>query len=393
MKRILLVMLIVAASLSWSAAPAQAQMGAIRRMSGMTSPSVNSRQLKKYAETLGLDEAQKQTADSLLSAYDTDYLAAVTRMTDLQKAMQEEMSQTGDMSIMRDAMGDAFKKFRRRIDKIEKGFMEDLKSILSEKQLERWPIVERTHRRKTTIGWGSFSGEAMDLIELVEGLRLPPGQSAALTETLEQYAQTLDSELVARNKVVDEQISLWMDQFMSPDPEKMAEQQKSIRESGVRIVDVNKRFARQIEGMLDAEAQGEFKEKVKLASFPMVYRKSYAMRLFETAEKIPNMAQANLDAIKDLKGQYERESAPLNDAWAAAVAEAELADETGMKLFAGQFGQGLPEDVKKAKEAREALDKRMMDSVKSLLTEEQQKLLPDQKFRPEFDYDAATSVK
>ncbi|MGE3107593.1 MAG: hypothetical protein AB7G11_01290 [Phycisphaerales bacterium] len=388
MKRLMSLVLVLVGMLLFSASRVEAQMGAIRRMGGMTTPSMSARHLKHYSQILGLSETQTKAAGQLLSGYEADYLAAVSRLTELQQAMQAEFSQTGDFSTMGELMGDAIKKFRRRTDSIEKSFIDDLKSLLTPDQMSKWPIVERTHRRDSTINWGSLSGESVDVAELVEGLRLDPAQHAALSQTLEQYAVDLDRELVARNKIVDEQVAAWLENIMNPDVQKLQEQMKALREASVKIKDINQRYARLVEGLLPLEAREPFNQKVKLASYPQVYRTPYVLRAFDAAEKLDGVDAPTLEAIKNLRDQYTREVGPANDAWAGAISENELKEEDGLQAMARQFGRQLPEDVQKAKEARDAVDAKALDSLKALLTPEQVKKLPDLKSRPEFDFDA-----
>lgn len=382
---VLLALLAVAATCV--AEPARAQMGAIRAMGGMATPSVNARQLKQYGEILGLSAEQKKAAEELLASYEAEFLASVTRLTTLQKSMQDEFAQTGDLSVIQDVMGDAMKKFRKKIDKVDKGLIDDLKSILTDAQREKWPLVERVHRRKTTINWGSLSGESVDLIEITEGLRLDAAQMANLKDVLEQYSTDLDRQLVGRNKIVEEQVATWLEGMMNPDLEKIQAQAKELREASVTILEINKRFARQIEGQLSLEAQKEFKERVNQSSFPSIYRKSYALRIIEAADKLEGLDAAAKDGIRNVKEQYLRDVVPANDGWAAAISEHELSQD-GMAAMAMQFGRQLPEPIKQAKEVRDALDQKTVDAVRALLTDEQKAKLPDKKFRPEFDFDA-----
>jgi len=393
MHRFLHLILVAAMAICILPTPSVAQMGAIRAMGGMTTPSINARQLRQYSEILGLSPDQKKAAEELLTGYEAEYLAAVSRLTELQKGLQEEFAQTGDFTIMQDVMGDAFKKFRKRIDKTEKGLIDDLQAILTADQTDRWPLVERLHRRKNTINWGSLSGESVDLVEIVDGLRLAPSDSAGVKETLDLYSIDLDRELVARNKLVDEQVATWLEGMMNPDMEKIQAQQKDLRSASEKILALNKRYARQLEGQLPPDVRQEFVDRVLLSSYPVVYRKSHTLRSIEIAEKFEGLDPATAEALKNLKDQYGREIASANKAWADAITENENSEKSAQEALAAQFTRQMPENVKTAKEARDAIDEKTMTSLRALLTEEQQKKLPDRKFRPEFDYDAATSVK
>jgi hypothetical protein len=371
-----------------AAAPvASGQMGAMRAMGGMQRPNVTPRQVQEYATLLGLSEAQRKAAEELVSAYSTEYLAAVKRLEDITKSMQEEFTSTGDMEVFQNVMPDVMKKFQRRIEALEKTLLDDLKSLLDAGQLERWPEVERTHRRKTTISWGSVSGESLDLVEIVDGLRLSDAEKAPVAEILGHYAIDFDRELVARNRLLAQQMDEMWEGMMNQDFDKMVQRFKELRDAGRKIADINSRYARQIEGALPTEKQEEFDKAVKLHSYPRVYVKSYADRVIEAAEALPDLDQAQREGLRGIKEAHEREAGAANEKWAAAILESE-ADETNPMAAFGGFGQPKEGPLKDARDARRAIDDRTVDAVNDLLTESQRAKLPDKKKRPEFDFDA-----
>lgn len=369
---------------------AQAQMGAMRAMAGgMTTPSITARHMKLFAQVLGLGEAQEKAAMELLGGYETEYLAAIKRFQEIQQAGNQEFMQSGDLQGVQRAVMDSMKKFNKRTESLEKNLIADLKTLLDEKQLERWPTLERMHRRMTTVNWGSLSGESVDLFDLVEGLRLEGDGAASAAPVLAQYELELDRELKSRNASIQAQVDDWLSREpMDFDMDKMRQQAKELREAGVKIVDLNKRYAAQIRPLLPEPAQAEFEYKVKLASFPIVYRRSHAARVLEVAQKIEGLDAGQLESLRTLQAQYERDVAPVNDRWAAAIYENQVnpADDNPFAQF--MPNRRLPEDIKDAKEARDDIDERTIDSVKALLTEEQRKLLPKESYRPELDFDA-----
>ncbi len=372
---------------------ARAQMGAWRAMAGgMTTPNVNARQLKLYARILGLSPDQSKAAEDLLSGYETEYLAAIKRFQEIQQAANQEFMQSGDMQEVQGAVQDAMKKFSKRADTLEQTLMSDLKSLLEPAQLERWPQLERIHRRMTTVNWGSLSGESVDIVDLVEGLRLTSEQAAPLAPVLSQYELDLDRELQSRNAVIQEQIRDWYEtgftDFGPERLERMKKQATDLREAGRKILDLNKRYASQIQPLVPQDLQAEFSEKVKLSSYPIVYRKSYTMRVLEAALKFADLDAGQRDGITNLRDTYVREATTANDQWAAAITENELnpADDNPFASF--MPNRQLPEGIKKAKEARDAIDTRTVDAVKALLSEAQKAKLPEKKYRPDLDFDA-----
>jgi hypothetical protein len=368
---------------------AQAQVGAWRAMAGgMTTPNVGARQLKLYAKILELTPAQTEAAEAVLGAYETEYLAAIKRFQEIQQAANQEFMQSGDMQLVQQAVQDAMKKFSKRASTLETSLMNDLKALLEPAQLERWPRLERVHRRMTTINWGSLSGESVDLVDLVEGLRLSSEQASPLSPVLQQYELDLDRELKARNALIEEQMSDWFEKgFANFDLEKMKKQAADTREAGRRILELNKKYAAQVQSLVPQELQAEFADKVRLSSHPVVYRMSYASRVLQAATDMKDLEPAQREAIATIRASYARDAQTANEKWAAAITENELNPVSDNPFAAMMPGAQLPESIKEAKKARDDLDERTLDAVKALLTEEQQKKLPEKKYRPELDFD------
>lgn len=371
-----------------------AQMGAMKAMTGMQTPSIGARQVKQYEEILGLSPEQRKAAEELLVGYETDFHAAVRRLEDITKAMQAEFTQSGDLKVYQEILPDVMKKFSKRVKKIEQGMLDDLKALLDDKQASRWALVERAHRRNTTISWGTLSGESVDLADIVAGLRLDSAGTAAVAPILEQYDADLDKALIARNTIMTEQMDSAWDRMMSPDFEKMKKDIKDLKDAGRPIVELNKRYVRQIEGVLPTENREQFNSEVRTHSYPTVYRKPYAMRVLEAAEKLADLDAGQRDSLKSLKESYLRDVTAANTSWAGAIDEQEADDSNPFAAWAGAFGQQeQPGKIKDAKEERKRIDEKTIESIKQLLNEAQRAKLPDQKSRPEFDYDAAPQAK
>lgn len=377
---------------------ARAQMGALRAMAGgMTTPNVGPRQMKLYAKILGLSPEQAKAAEDLLGGYETEYLAAIKRFQQIQQAANQEFMQSGDMQEVQGAVQDAMKKFSKRADTLEQSLMSDLKSLLEPAQLERWPQLERVHRRMTTVNWGSLSGESVDLVDLVEGLRLSSEQAAPLQPVLARYELDLDHELQSRNEIIHQQLKEWFESgftdFSPERLERMKKQMTDLREAGQKILELNKRYEGQIEPLVPQPLQGEFAEKFKLSSYPVVYRKSYAMRVLEAALKFTDLDAPQRDGITTLRDAYVRDAAAINDRWAAAITDHELhpADENPFAAF--MPNRQVPEDIKKERESRDAIDTRTVDAVKALLNDAQKARLPVKKYRPDLDFDAIPEEK
>jgi predicted Ser/Thr protein kinase len=305
--------------------------------------------------------------------------------------MQDEMFsgelQPADIGKMyQDMIG----KFQRRIGTLEKNVMKDLQSLLDDSQSARWPAVERVHRCQTTLDNGSLSGESVDLYAVVSGLELDTAAMEPMNAVLEQYGIDLDRHLVERNEVLREQIE-GMFNFDTEDPagmqQRWADMAKKLNDAGKSIVDVNERYSRQLEAMIPEAQQSAFRDAINVRTFPRVYRPSKAQRLMTVVEGMPDLDESQKQGIAAIKDGYLREAATLNARWAEAIREQEANPEP-MAMW-GMGGQQGP--VKEASDARKELDTKTMESLRTLLTEEQKGRLPDDRVRPELDFDAPSS--
>src|SRR5262249_12730482 len=118
-----------------------------------------------------------------------------TKMDDV----RSEFRDTQDPTVFA-KMQDSMKSFRDARKKMDDGFSNDVKALLTPKQLEVWPTVERSARRESGLRRGLISGERVDLVTLVDDLKPAEDLKTNLKPILEQYEQDLDRELVKRNQ-------------------------------------------------------------------------------------------------------------------------------------------------------------------------------------------------
>src|SRR5262249_28104541 len=147
------------------------------------------------------------------------------------------------------AIGTQMNDFRVVRQKMEDQFFSDFKAILTPEQTKQWPALERDRRRDKTMGRGLMSGERMDVIKLVEQSKFSDDVKAQLKPVLEQSSTDLDRDLVARNKVYEESMTK-MTQMGGNPADNAGEYQKMLergRDASVKVRDINRRYARQIE--------------------------------------------------------------------------------------------------------------------------------------------------
>jgi hypothetical protein len=350
---------------------------------GMSRPAMSPKELTSYSQILGLDDAQQEAAKELLAGYTTEFEKASKEHGEKMRQIAEEFRETRDDEVW-EQMGPVNEKFTKRAKELETTLLSDLKSLCSDTQSEQWPRFERARRRDRTIDRGSVSGESVDLFRIVKPLDLTGKVHADVAQQLDAYDIDLDKALVERNRIMDDQsASFRPGRSQTFDLEAFQKQMAAMREAGMKVRDVNQRYARAIEGLLPEDLKSRFQLDVKRASFPMVYRQSKTERAFDAALKFDDLDAKQKESITALRQSYETEAGSLNDKWAAAITDEEK-DGSGGGGFAGNGGMMMvtfgDDDSDKpssqARKARREADKKALQSLESLLSEDQKARLP-----------------
>ncbi|MGE4199000.1 MAG: hypothetical protein AB7G11_17970 [Phycisphaerales bacterium] len=337
-------------------------------------PSIDSQDIDGMTTLFGFDKAQKEAVKQLFDGYQQEFAAAAKDMRAKFDAAREEMRNTGDRSVMGEVM-EKMGEFRKHRSEMEKSFLGDVKAVLTEQQLQKWPRFERDRRRTETIGNGLMSGENVDLVRLVKDLKLPAETQSSLEPTLDQYTVELDPALDARNKMYEDMQSKIREMFQGGDPDAMEEMVKKGREVSTRVRDVNRKFAAQIETALPAEKQSEFATAFRRESFPRVYRPTQATRVVDAAVALKDLTADQKSAIEAIRDSYHRDLAAIQKDMEGATEEMEANFSPRNMMQRGGFGN---DDSKLGdlQRRRRELDRDTAEKVNALLTEEQREKLP-----------------
>lgn len=363
----------------------QGRGGGFRGMGGfgqfgqdMFTPGVDSRELERYREFLDLSAEQQDTVRALFEGYNEEFRSAAAGARQAMDATREKARESGDRSGFQEMRG-LTQDFRRKRDDMEKAFFSDVQAVLSPDQQARWPKVERVRRRERTVPRGLMSGERVDVIQIVEGQRLAPETSGAVSPILEAYEADLDRALIERNKAYEEGFARMGEIFGGGDPEAArAEAQRlmdSARQASVRVRDVNRKYARQVQAVLPEAAQWEFERAVKRASFPRIYREARASREITAAKGFSDLDDSQRQALGALSDSFQRDLATLNDQLARATEEVEetITAERIMRLRRDEVDDGPAGDLWRK---RRDLERSASESLKKLLRPEQIERLP-----------------
>lgn len=372
--------------LALGAAPASAQPrggpmgGPMGGMGGgdMMVPGISSTDLERYAKFLSLTPEQTEASKALLEGYQSEFERAAKTMREASDAAREEFRETRDVGVWQD-LRPKMEAFRAQRDRLEQSLMGDVKTLLSPEQGERWPRIERMRRRDGTLRRGFMSGESVDVARLVEEAKVSPEALAALEPVIEQYEAELDKALQERNQIYEDAMNQGMGLWRQGDMQGMQALLEKGREAAIKVRDINRRYARQAQGLLPEDAKPAFDAAFRERSFPRVYRQSYAARALDLAKAFEDLTPEQRTGLDDLRQSHARDAAVANQKWAAAIEENERS-----QTIADMMGMGGGNDgVRSARTARRDLDERALEKLRQLLTPEQVKRLPDRRGRDE----------
>ncbi|MCX5689568.1 MAG: hypothetical protein NTV94_07245 [Planctomycetota bacterium] len=361
-------------------ANAQAVVSMTRSMGGPGGDSaISKRAVDRYARVLSFSDEQKEQAMAIHSGY-------ASAMEGRQKAFREALDEirrtsedSGDHTVFMERLPKIEKERAQASKKLEADFFTDLKALTAGKQEEAWPRVERMRRRETGMAGGGLSGEGMDVVELVDELKLDGEAAKAVALVLDGYELEMDRLLVAKAAKADD------DQGFEPgkpiDIEKLQEAMAKSREQGAKVRDLNRETARKVQDLLPEDRKQAFEVAVRKRTFPRVYKTPRVSREFDAALAMSDLSGSQKEQLNELRSSYERDLEPANTAWSRAIEENEKSGQGGA-LGGGGGGQislafgDDPEPLKDVRKARRELDEGASKKLRSILNDDQRSKLP-----------------
>lgn len=360
------------------------QGGGMRGMMGdLFSSPVTNREIDLFTQVAGLTTDQKEAAKTILEGYQVNFRSRSNRVQRDMDRVREKFQETRDPSVwleLRTTMQD----FRAERAAMEEQFFSDFKSLLTPQQVERWPAIERAHRRSRTLGRGMISGERADLIQIMESSAFPVDVQATVLPVLGDYEEALDRALIARNKAYDEVADAFQQGGMGDGFARVQELFAKGREASVRVRELNRRYARQIMDMLPEPSKEAFDLAFKRASYPDVYRPTSAGRQINAAEQFTDLDDTQKESLSAVKATYARSLAAINEKMAAAITkrEEEFDPRQMMQQRMGRGGrgggQGDNDQTADLRREKRALDETTAANLRKILREDQVGRLPQE---------------
>ncbi|MGP1347853.1 MAG: hypothetical protein ACTS3F_14445 [Phycisphaerales bacterium] len=352
------------------AAPANAQfrMG----MMNVDNPDFTSEELARYARLLNLTEAQRDAASGMLDAYLAEFTIVRNEWQRIRDGARDEFRESRDPGVWQE-LQTVVAEVQEKKQKLETTFLEDYRLLLTPEQDLKWEDLERLRRRERTLpNGGIISGETVDLIRVVEDTELSPAARDAINPMLDTYARELDRVLIERNRVYESGMARGMELWRTGDFETINKLLEDGSEQAKRVRDVHLRFVRQMEAALPEADRGAIEQAFNREAYPQVYRESVAASAMDAASGFDDLTDDQRQRLQDIRFRHDREVTALNDRWRTAIDRAE--ENRSVMDFMG--GGGRDPEMRIARQARRDFDNKILEEVRSVLTEDQQARLP-----------------
>lgn len=373
-------------------AKALAQFGMMGNSQAMQQ-TISRRGLDNYCRLLSFDSDQKEAAIALLEGHQSALNTMQKEMQDSMAGLAEKM-QDGGFEEYQKEMPKVMKAMTEKAENLEKGFFNDLKAMCSEEQLAQWPAVERLRRRETAMRFGFVSGSAVDLIAISDRIKPTPTSESEYKETLSAYELEVDRILVNFEQIGKEAQKDMFEPGAMFDMKRIENMMKKFYDAAVQVRDINRNYARKLDGILPDSDREKLTAEINRRSFPRIYRDSHTQQILKTALKFDDLKPEQKEQIIAINEAHAREAATINEKWAKAMEEKEAkAGGTIMVMiqsFQSMSGGGDKDDpVKEQRDARKVLDDKTKDKVEAILTPDQKSKLPAKKqaeFNPMADF-------
>ena len=165
------------------------------------------------------------------------------------------------------------------------------------------------------------AGEGVDLVALLDRLKVKTEPGSELESTLADYEVQIDSLMVEKQKLVRASLkrAFKLQKNGMPDFELVGSIISDLYTLGTRTRDTNRRFIRLIEPHLTDEAKAGLTSEVRLISFPRVYARTLGDKVLDAARQLPNLTPEQSDELTSIAASFTKDLEGVNQRYAAAI--------------------------------------------------------------------------
>lgn len=305
-----------------AAAPAQ---GKVRGTASGAPLRYMTRDMEVIAKVLDLDAVQAPVIEAMLS----DYIDAMT--------------------VSRPVL---------EYDRLTAEFQDNVKSVLSESQYERWPEVEAAIRRDRLAAGSTLPGESIDVIGLAMGM-MGEGERASreMLAAMREYAESLDPLLRRRTDLLD---SLRVSAGKGAPEGAARARMDEVAAVRIAIRDLNDRTLEYVASLMSAERGAMLRDRALRLSYPTAYGAGDAESMIRRAREEAAGAPEARDRVERLADALESR---LAEARARAVQAVRQRSELASGARTAVGAEQVDERIKQSERELMQIDDWVIESL------------------------------
>ncbi len=336
-------------------------------------PRFTTKDLDRAMGLLAISDAERSSLTELHEAYLAEFAVSCQKMRTYMEQYQEAVNDQPASEHTWDEWRESWEKFEKHGDRLGEQFISDLKIALTPEQLERWSRVEQRMYRQKFYGRGWLTGERVDLVELVESLKVDHAVENRLDPILQRYETEFDSALRARQEFMDTKLEEAGKLWEARDMERLDAYYREGREVCLRVRDANLRTARLIAAELPTDLKDRFQAEFNLHAFGEIYAPTNGERLLTAARGLDDLSPQQREQVDEIAQRLEGGLRVVRERWATAQLKYET-DRTIAQVMADEEGGENP--FKDHQQAIEAVTGKVPDQLRGILSLEQVNKLP-----------------
>ena len=359
---------------------ASAQFGEAAGIAQSMQQEYFNRDITTIVRELELDQYQRLIVEALYEDYQTDFEDGLDQMKERFRSMRSKMVAGDEKRVMKMVFG-PWEDWTIQRKRLGEQFLENVKVILNQEQLEGWPAFERSLFREKNILMGQFSGENVNLFNAVRDTHLEEPIGMLIQPYMNDYDIALDAALRNRESVLRRSVQPMLRSLQESDAKLSMEVIDDQIAARLVVRNVNDQYIEVIAAALPADLGGEFREKALAQAYPRAYRPSPILRLFDAARELEDLPESVIQEVDDLEGAFRAEVAPLNDSLREAIRRHDPESfrwraEVSAARMSGKSGSSRSQLDRPDFNEREDLCRRFALLLRGLLTKEQYDSLP-----------------
>ncbi len=272
------------------------------------------------ARLLTLGEPEREALNALHEGYVGALKnRAETIGEDLQDRIERSQAM-GDPALARPT-DDEVVKWESEAARLKQGFLDDLKSMMTREQTDRWPLAEREMRRFKQIGDGRMYGESIDLARVVERSFQEAWNNPQVIEILATYAAQVDGALKRREAATTPDLRQRFEELATTDRAAAEAIFESARAARIAIRDLNLRTAELLAGEMGEPEGTRLRRQVFGDSFPHLVRPSRSENCIRAIASLDSLTAQQATDVKLIVEQYDQRRWALLAEMAAVLRE------------------------------------------------------------------------